>query len=42
MNKKNDNLNIHDQNGSTTARATFATRNETFSVSQTPSYLHLK
>ena len=34
MNKKND--------GSITARATFATRNETFSVSQTPSYLHLK
>ena len=34
---KNDNLNTHDQSGSTNARATFATCNETFSVSQTPS-----
>ena len=33
---KNDNLNIHDQSGSTTATATFATSNETFSVFQTP------
>ena len=34
---RNDNLNIHDQSGSSTATATFATSNETFSVSQTPS-----
>ena len=33
----NDNLNIHDQSGSSTATATFATSNETFPVSQTPS-----
>ena len=35
---KNDNLNIHDQSVSTTCTvtATFATSNETFSVSQTP------
>ena len=34
---KNDNLIIHDQSGSTTATATFATSNETFSFSQTSS-----
>ena len=34
---KNDNLNIHDQSGSTNATAAFATSNETFFVSQTPS-----
>ena len=34
---KNDNLNTRDQSGSTNATATFATCNETFSVSQTPS-----
>ena len=37
VNQKNDNLNIPDQNGSTTATATFTTSNEMFSVSQTPS-----
>ena len=30
-------MNIDDQSGSTTATATFATSNETFSISQTPS-----
>ena len=34
---KNDNLIIHDQSGSTTATATFAASNETFSFSQTSS-----
>ena len=34
---KNDNLIIHDQSDSTTATATFATSNETFSFSQTSS-----
>ena len=34
---KNDNLIIHDQSGSTTTTATFATSNETFSFSQTSS-----
>ena len=30
-------MNIDDESGSTTATATFATSNETFSISQTPS-----
>ena len=34
---KNNNLNIYDQRFATTATVTFATSNETFSVSQTPS-----
>ena len=34
---ENDSLNIHDQSDSNTATATFASSNETFSTSQTPS-----
>ena len=34
---ENDSLNIHHQSDSTTATATFATSNKTFSTSQTPS-----